>query len=494
MNLDQAVEILKEKNKREARKKQIEAVRDSLLDFICMMNPKYQVNWHHKAICDRLSSLKYETGKKIMLFVGPQRGKSEIVSRNFPAWWLGNFPSSKNILSSYSGSLANSFNRDAQDIMSQPEYLEIFPNTITGAFDKSLKSTQNECQTSSKGYLFSVGVGGSTTGRAAGEISSGKEDNVSPGVFICDDPVKDLAEAFSETFRRRKMDWWQSVVNTRIHGTSHTILMHTRWHQLDVAGQILADGADGWEIISFPELGPDKEYKNEYDPRVGENEPLWPEEKGGYDELMKVKETVGSYTFSALFQQKPKVQGGNIIKEEWIRLYQKPPSDPHKLKSINMLQSWDLQFKKTGSSYTVGITLGRYGADYYLLDIYRQKADVVDTKRAIKDMSNSWSNCLTILVEDKANGPAILSMLGKTVQGLIPVSPDSSKDERLHSVSPIFEAGNFHIPANHPETKNIIDELTTFPASANDDIVDAISQGINRFQELRGLAALQAYR
>ena len=157
------------------------------------MNPKYQVNWHHRAICDRLTRLKNETGKKIMIFVGPQRGKSEIVSRNFPAWWLGHFPNSKNILSSYSGDLANSFNRDAQGIMAQPEYLEIFPHTITGAFNSKIKATQNECHTDKDGYLFSVGVGGSTTGRAAGEIASGKDD-VSPGLFICDDPINFAVE------------------------------------------------------------------------------------------------------------------------------------------------------------------------------------------------------------------------------------------------------------------------------------------------------------
>ena len=484
---------MKEFQRRERRREMASQAKDSLLAFIEVMHPHYRVNWHHRAICERLTKLKDETGKKIMIFVGPQRGKSEIVSRYFPAWWLGHYPSSKNILSSYSGDLANSFNRDCQGIMAEIRYKEIFPETIIGI--GGLKATQNEVATSKRGYLFSVGVGGSTTGRSAGEINTGNI-SPSPGLFICDDPIKDLSEAFSTTYRKRKMDWWRAVVSTRIHNTSHTILMHTRWHTQDVAGQLLKDGAieDGWEVLSFPELGPDKDYENEYDPRTEKNEPLWPEEKGDYEQLMKKKREVGSYTWAALFQQKPKIDGGNIIREEWVKLYHSLPFDPQKLKSTEIIQSWDLQFKKTGTSYTVGITIAKKNADFYLIDFYRKKADVIDSGKEITEMSKRWPNCLTILIEDKANGPAILSLLGKKVTGLIPVRPTASKDERLHSVSPIFESGNFHIPANHPETKAILDELTSFPVCANDDIVDAISQGLIHFSSLKGLRYLRAYK
>ena len=459
------------------------------------MNPNYQVNWHHKAICDRLTRLVHERGQKVMIFVGPQRGKSEIVSRNFPAWWLGQFPASKNILSSYSGDLANSFNRDCQNIMAEEDYAVVFPDTITGAREPGLKSTQNEMHTSERGYLFSVGVGGSTTGRAAGEIGTGKDDaRVSPGVFIVDDPVKDMKEAFSANSRESKMDWWRSVVNTRVHRTSHMILMHTRWHQSDVAGTLLQEGAleKGWEILSFPEVGPDPYHPNEYDPRTDEHETIWPDEKGDYDEIMKIKEAVGSYTFSALYQQSPKVQGGDIIKEEWINLYTSLPFDPHQKKACQLLQSWDLQFKETGTSFTCGVTLAKHGGDIYLIDIYHKKADVIMSQNAIITMNDryKWNN--TVLVEDKANGPAIISLLKKKVSGMIPVKPEASKDERLHAVAPIFESGNFYIPANHPKTKTIIEELTTFPASSHDDIVDAISQGIQRLGTLKGLSHLRA--
>ena len=489
--------LVQEKQKRLKKRKQIKKARENLLDFIKYLNPDYIVNWHHEAICDRLTKLKDQQGKKIMIFVGPQRGKSEIVSRNFPAWWLGHFPGSKNILASYSSSLANSFNIDCQNIMSDDRYHEIFPETITGHLSgfSHLKTTQNQFITSKQGYLYSVGVGGTTTGKSAGTMGSKQKDSdIQKGTFIVDDPIKDLPDAFSEANKKTRYQWWQAVVNTRVHKTSHQILMHTRWATDDLAGTLINEGAidKGWEILSFPEIGPDRDFKNKYDKRKN-NEVLWEEEKGGYDELMKLKEEVGSYVWQALFGQKPKIQGGNIVKEEWINKYTRLPFDPLSLKSTDIIQSWDLTFKETKKgSYVVGVTLARFESSFYLIDIYRKRADIIETQRAIKSMSDCWPNCRTILIEEKANGSAILSLLKKQVTGMIAVKPDTSKDERLMVVAPIFEAGNFFIDANNVYTKDVIDELTSFPSCPHDDIVDAISQGLNRFGKLKGLARLKA--
>jgi predicted phage terminase large subunit-like protein len=100
--------------------------------------------------------------------------------------------------------------------------------------------------------------------------------------------------------------------------------------------------------------------------------------------------------------------------------------------------------------------------------------------------------CYTVLIEDKANGPAILTLLKNKVTGLVPVSPDASKDERLHAVAPIFESGNVFLPMNHPMRADIVYELTTFPASDHDDIVDALSQGLTHFYSLSGIDHLAA--
>lgn len=424
-----------------------------------------------------------------MVFLPPQTGKSEIVSRSFPAWMLGVNPNARIILASYSADLATSFNRDCQKIMTSQQYAEIFPNTRIN--NKRVVTTSEWKRTANffeviekRGYLFSVGVGGSTTGRAA-------------DILIIDDPIKDYVDACSAVMRQRRIDWFNTVAQTRLSKDGHIILMHTRWHETDLAGYLLKaqemdEGSTQWEVISIPAAGnPGAKYRHVKDVRE-KDDPLWPEFKGDRAHIQKVKTDVGERAWSSLYQQEPKVQGGNIIKEEWIKLYTELPFKLQNLQPGNMIQSWDLQFKKTGTSFTVGMTIAKYGEDFYLLAIWRKKADIIDTQTAMLDMAKAFPMCHTVLVEDKANGPAILTLLKNKINGMIPVLPELSKDERLHIIAPIFEAGHVFIPANHPETKEIINELTTFPASENDDIVDAFSQGLTHFYEQSGIRHLEA--
>ena len=168
------------------------------------------------------------------------------------------------------------------------------------------------------------------------------------------------------------------------------------------------------------------------------------------------------------------------------------PFDVQKWRDAYTITSWDLTFKKTGKSYVVGVVLSKYKGQFYLVDMYRAKADIVETQKAIEKMAEKYPACKTHLIENKANGPAIVALLKKKVPNLIEVNPGTSKDERLHSVSPIFEAGNFLLPMNSPLSKVIIEELVSFPNADNDDIVDAISQGLNRFMEMRGIGHLRA--
>jgi predicted phage terminase large subunit-like protein len=463
--------------------------RDELLAFILFIRQGYKVNWHHRELCSRLSLLKHQKRQRIMIFLPPQTGKSEIVSRSLPAWLLGNDPCLRIILSSYSAELATSFNRDSQKIMLGEEYKKIFPQTslnskrtVTG---HQYKRTSNYFETVGMGgYLYSVGVGGSTTGKAA-------------DVFIIDDPFKDLKQAYSVTTRAGVVDWYNSVAQTRLSIDGHIIIMHTRWHKNDLAGYLLESASENtsmtqWEVISIPATGlPDSPLRYENDKRQY-GEPLWPEFKGDVDYLNTVRASVGEKVWTALYQQNPTVEGGNIIKEDWIKLYTELPFKIKDMTSYKTVQSWDLQFKETGSSYTCGVVIYKHNASYYLMDIYRKRADIVETKRAIKEMADNWPKPSSILIEDKANGPAVMSLLKKEISGMIPVRPTASKDERLHVVAPLFEAGNFFIPANHPLTGVIINELTNFPVSQNDDIVDAISQGLQHFSKLTGMRHLEA--
>lgn len=462
--------------------------RRSLLHFILAINKNYQVNWHHKLLCDRLSKLKDQKRQRIMIFQPPQTGKSEIVSRNLPAWLLGTNPDLRIILASYSADLATGFNRENQKIMIDDIYADIFPGTylntkrvVTG---NNPKRTANYFEVvDNRGYMFSVGVGGSTTGKSA-------------DVFIIDDPIKDWKQAYSSTQRKAVIDWYNSVAQTRMSLDGHVIVMNTRWHEADIAGYLLEQAerdpeATQWEVISLPMAGdPDSKYKHIKDTRA-HGDPLWPEFKGDRATMLEIRKSVGERVWAALYQQTPRIEGGNIIKGQWLRYYAQLPFDINKIPPHKIVQSWDLTFKETGTSYVVGIVLAQHGSDYFVIDFFRRKADVIETMAGIESMQARYPRS-SILIEDKANGPAVISMLKKKISRIIPVKPTAGKDERLHSVAPLFEAGNVWLPQNAPYTSEIINELQTFPNSTNDDIVDALSQGLNHYSKLSGTRHLEA--
>jgi len=462
--------------------------REDLLSFICAVNKTYQVNWHHKIICDRLSLLPSQKQQRIMIFLPPQTGKSEIVSRNLPAWLLGMNPNLRIILASYTSDLAIGFCRDNQKLMLTEEYEGIFPWTFLS--EKRVQSGPGWKRTANyfeivenKGFMFSVGVGGSTTGKSA-------------DVFIVDDPFKDMQQASSGSTRRRIRDWFNSVAQTRLSLNGHVILMHTRWHDDDLAGQLLRESeldpnTTQWEVISIPAVGVEKaKFRHNLDQRK-DGEPLWPSFKGDVEYLETVRKSVGERVWSALYQQNPTIEGGNIIREHWIEYYSQLPFQIHAIPSNRMIQSWDLTFKDTGTSYVVGVAIVYFEAKFYIIDFYRAKADVIKSMEAIRAMSSRLPNS-TILIEDKANGPAVMSILKKELTRLIAVKPDASKDERLHVVAPFFEARNVVLPLNAPWTKEMVHELVSFPNSSNDDIVDAVSQGLQHWNKLSGIRRLEA--
>jgi predicted phage terminase large subunit-like protein len=467
---------------------QLEAAYQNFRDFISLTMPGYTFNWHHEYLIERLNRLTHEENQRLMVFMPPRHGKSELVSRRFPAFYLGRNRNARIIATSYSAALATTFNRDVQRILESQVYNDIFPDTLIPNTPLSKEHPDNnkyKRQASffeiidSHGHLMSTGVGGPITGLGA-------------DLAIIDDPVKNEEEATSETMREALFGWYNSTLYTRLEGGANLLVCQTRWHKGDLSGKLLEEmelGGEKWEVINFPALAVhDKPTKS--DPRK-RGEALWPG-KYSEDRLNIIKKQVGTRVWSSLYQQNPVIEGGNIIKEEWFQYYHKLPFDTRDWRQAYMVTSWDLSFKKTGKSYVVGVVVAKYKGQFFLVDMWRRKADIVETKAAIKQFSEKYPACKTVLIEGKANGPAIVQMLKKEVSNLIEVNPTASKDERLHSVAPIFEAGNVLIPANSPMSKLVVDELCSFPNADNDDIVDAISQALNRFMEMRGLRHLRA--
>lgn len=288
-----------------------ELARRNFRDFILYTKPEYHFNWHHEVIINKLYAFANGEIKKLMLFVPPQHGKSELSTRRLPAFMLGLNPNQKIAICSYSATMASSFNRDIQRIIDDRPYSEVFPKTTlneNSAINPSKNTYLRNSETfeiiGHEGFVKTVGVGGSLTGTPV-------------DIGIIDDPFKDREEAMSNTIREKVYNWYTDVFSTRLHNDSQQLLIMTRWHQDDLAGRILQTDND-WEVIVFQAI---KERENLNDPRqIGEA--LWPE-KHSLERLLKIKNDT-PITFNSLYQQEPKANKEILVFPEWEEIDQMP--------------------------------------------------------------------------------------------------------------------------------------------------------------------------
>ena len=419
---------------------------------------QWQVAAHLDLLAERLLDVAQGKLKRLLIQMPPRHGKSEFASAHFPAWYLGTFPERRVILASYEHDFAASWGAKARDRFAEwgPVLWQLWVRRDRQAAD-DWQIARHE------GGMVCAGVGGPIMGRGA-------------DLLVIDDPVKSAEEANSETYRERAWDWYRSVAYTRLEPAGTIILIMTRWHEDDLAGRVLAEAAktgERWEVIKLPALAEDDDVLGR-----AEGEPLWPV-RYPLRALMEIQESIGPYWWEALYQQRPAPPQGALFKKDWWRFY--PLRDlPQQFDEV--LQSWDMAFKDTdSSSYVVGQVWGRVGARIFLLDQARERMDFAKTLEAVEALSACWPQATLKLVEDKANGPAVISALRLKVPGLVPVKPQGGKLSRAQAVLPLVAAGNVWLPmpAEQPWVEQFLAEARSFPVGATDDEIDAMSQALN---------------
>lgn len=415
---------------------------------------------HTDLICDSLERIEKGSLKRLMIWLPPRHSKSMTVSESFPSYFIGKNPERRVIETSYGDNLAKKFGRANRSKVEQ-----YGPSLFNICLSRANSSVTNWGIEGHRGGMISAGIGGPITGEGA-------------DLLIIDDPIKNRAEANSPVYREMVWNEWQNTLLTRLHPGAAIIIILTRWHEDDLAGRLLELEPEKWEVISLPA-------EAEQDDLLGRpvGAPLWPEY--GYDAawMLDKKREVGSQVWASLYQQRPSPAEGNIIQREWLKYYTALPS-----RFDEVIQSWDCSFKDSKASksgvpdYVVGQIWGRKGAGKYLLDQIRGRLGFSATIRAIQSMTQKWPQARAKLIEDKANGPAVIDVLKDKIPGLIAVEPQGDKIARLQAVSPDFEAGNIYLPSPTIAVwvSDYIEELVSFPTATNDDQVDATSQALIR--------------
>ncbi len=438
--------------------------------FIQKVKPDYFFNWHHEVLISALQSLADREINRLIVMMPPRHGKSELVSRLFPAWVLGRNPMEQIITSSYSIDLASAMNRDCQRIIQEKEYAVMFPNTklADGRGGEEVKTQKRFDIVGERGYYVSAGVGGGITG-------------VGCTVGIIDDPVKNAAEADSQTYRAAAWEWYTTTFKTRFEPNSVEVICQTRWHEDDLTGRILAMSANDPKtlVISFPAICEKQEQK-----RVP-GDPLW-ESKYDRGKLDEIRQDVGSRAWNALYQQRPSPDEGNIIKTSWFQTY-KPIDKPDG--PVNFY--FDTAYTdKEANDPTAAIAYIKSGHDFYILACVEKWLDFTAQIAFIQNFPAAYGYTpkSIIRIEPKATGKSVVEVVrkqtGLNVKEATP--PKDSKTARANAVSPIIESGRVYVPENAPWKDAFFAQIASFPNAAHDDMVDCLvgmiqSEGTKQF-------------
>ena len=445
-------------------------------------------NWHIECMCEYLEAVRLGQINRLLINIPPRYMKSIAVTVAFPTWVWTTEPHKRIISLSYSATLSKKHNINRRDVIKNPWYKNYWNNQFTLKEDMN---TQMKFENDKMGFMFATSVGGTLTGEGGDYI-------------IVDDPHSPK-QADSDAERESAIEFFKTTLPTRLNNKKKgaIIVVMQRLHENDVSGYCLESGiyehlnltglSEKKEIITFPISL--RTIERQY------NEPLW-EAREDNKELDLMKKALGSNGFSAQYQQNPTPTGGGEIKEKWFKYW--IPSDmdfqdveikvgnemvkikPTKLpfKFDMILQSWDMNFKQKEGCDPIGCHIwANKGADIFLLDRLNKQVGFVETVKEVVKVTSKWKEATIKLIEEKANGAAVIDVLQHKIGGFIPIIPKESKRARLSAVSPWIEGGNVYIP--HPKlydwVNDFVQQCIKFPFAKNDEDIDCLSQALYRF-------------
>lgn len=417
----------------------------------------------HKWLANKVQSfVETETGNPydiLVLSCPPQHGKSLTVTETFPSWYIGKYPDKRCIIACYNDDFAGKFgrrNKQKIDEYGRP----IFNVKLKKSSDRDMEVFDHG------GSIITRGIMSGITGNSG-------------DLILIDDPIKNRQEADSPTYRERLWEEWQNSIKSRTQAGTKIIIIQTRWHEDDLSGRVIRE-EQNVEVVNIPvEAEADdilgREIGDALCPEIGKDNAWLQMFKRSY---LSDPNGGGVRAWNALYMGRPTSAEGNMFKREWWQYYSKLPDN------IQFLGiSVDATFKDNDTSDFVAIEVwGKLNGDYYLIDLIKRRMDFPETLRAIRHMAEKYPNKHSILIEDKANGSAIISMLKHEIGGIVAITPKESKVARASAISGIVEAGNVYLPEYADYVGEFVEEFASFPNGAHDDMVDACTQFINHFK------------
>ncbi len=458
------------------------------MGFTLYTKPNYETGWFNELLSLELDKFidDTEAGKmpRLMIFAPPRSGKSEKASRRLPARILGKHPDWNVIATSYSSDLANRMSRDTQRIIEDPLYQDVYPDThlAQSRTSQAIKTTELWETLKADGSLAggsyrAAGVNGGITGQGM-------------HIGIIDDPAKDFKTAASTTYQESVKDWYDTTFYTRLDPKINGIvIILTRWHQNDLAGQLLkemAAGGEEWRVVSFPMEAEKEEFHTIADKTYMLRKPgeiLFPERMPRH--FVDKCKARGSLVWNALYQQRPTAKGGSLLRSDWFGSYSVLP----KLKYSVVIGDTAQKIKeKNDFSVFEHWGLGEDGY-LYLIDLVRGKWEADELKRRaiafwIKAKSLGNGRCRSMMIEDKSSGTGLIQQIKKESKVNIPIKAiprTIDKLTRFMDIQGYIQAGYVKLPEHAPWLNDFLAECEgiTMEFKTHDDQVDPMIDAVN---------------
>lgn len=438
--------------------------RDSILPFTQLFTPDYHAGWVHREVAELLDAFMEAVHQKrsprLMIFLPPRSGKSQLVSRLFPPFLLGHHPEWEVVATSATQDLSDSFGRYVRSILNDPIYQDLFPRL---ELDPATNSA-SLVQTRQRGMYKAVGVGGQLTGMGA-------------HVLVVDDPLKDREAANSPTQREALWEWYSSVARTRLHPGGGVVVVHTRWHEDDLAGKLLVQMkenplADQWKVYSYPAIAKEDE------PHRKAGEALHPE-RFPLEELLRTKNSLLPADWASLYQQDPSPEDGDFFQRKWFDC--RSPRDFPVHTEVPWYIACDLAVtEKQTADFSViwPFCVDTKGDIWFADDYLRGRYTAHDLIDAILDRVKRY-NARGVIIEKGQILNAVRPFLNKRMaeRGVfVPViDPAASKDKltRARSLQGRMQQRRVHFPDHRLFHDDILSEFLMFPNGKHDDAVDA---------------------
>lgn len=488
-----------------------EEARRHLMPYVTYMWSGYIPARHLKLVAEKLEQVELfirTKGKegigRLMVFMPPRMGKTELVGKFFPSWFLGRNPDKRVMITSYGADLAETSSRAVRNLVLDLKYRPIFgdlspaEDPITLSEDSRSKANWDLAKPH-RGGVSAAGVGGAVTGKGA-------------DLLIVDDPYKNRDDAESEAYREKVDSWWKSSAYTRLEDGAAVVIVHTRWHPDDLAGMLLKMSvtdplADKYEVVFLPALALDEDDypKNEaeftknlengvYVPQVDQlgrkpGEELWPEKYSRKD-IERIRINSGPREFASLQQQLPRPMKGNFFDDYMFNIIK--PTDPMIPKKLNWVRYVDLamgQSERSDWNATLAMAMDDKGRVFCrgmlrVHDIQEFLPQLKDLMLMKSEANTTWGietvGFQSLVFQEFQKDRAMAKV------AIYEIKPEKDKVSRAQPIRTRGMQGLIFLIDEGDWIDDYLAEMRNFPTGKHDDQVDTTSGGLEMIAEYGG--------